>query len=39
VFNGADDSRKIKSFNDFIENSEFIDISIWGRKFMWYMLG
>jgi len=32
----SDYSREIKGFNDFIESSELVDISLVGRKFTWY---
>ena len=32
----TDYSREIEGFNDFIENSELVDILLVGRKFTWY---
>jgi len=36
VFSSSDYSREIKSFNDFIESSELVDIPLVGRKFTWF---
>jgi len=36
VGDGGDHRRKMRRFNDFIENSELVDISVVGRKYTWY---
>lgn len=34
--NDIDHSREMRRFNNFIENTELVDISMMGRKFTWY---
>jgi len=36
VVSTSDYSREIRDFNDFIENTELLDIPMVGRKFTWY---
>jgi len=36
LFSTSDYNRDIRGFNDFIENSELVDVPMVGRKFTWY---